>query len=416
MNLPKFTCKSELRSYLSEKDLVGIDAEYSKATLALVSKFEAKGAHLSKWWVMTPTEWSCPSCKRKKAEIVRLNRHNYLMCQLHEHHDHMKDLVKKTFTRISSSKKIVVADELAERFAIKTSFALSAYDNTVVCSDCNEADKNAKKVAKTHTDFSFSPTEIGKLIIPTPNQEHKINTEVAKKIWEDGKSIFELRLKMVNYLAKTAAENNHWYQPSETSARMTERYANHWFRRYGLKDLDLDPQKILYTPAVFKGESSSWRLKNNPALSQSPADGELQHLIGTRGNFWKKVGDDWRCEGCGRAKYECIRPSRKNPWVFEVKNMSFFNEEAERWFENKLTCNDCSVVATHMGLEAANGKEIPFPSSLISFNELMKVVIPRSHSLHNINNERANDIIFRIMERVENETYYASDRCAVEFP
>lgn len=416
MSFIKFTSEQQLKEYLSENDLIGIDAEYSPSTLRLVNKFKAKGAHLNKWWVMTPAEWACPSCKRKKLEIVRLNRHGYLMCQLHEHHDHMKDLVKKVFTEISSSKEVVVADELAEKFAIKTSFALSAYDNTVICSDCNEADKNAKNVAGTHPDFSYSPKEIGELIEIKPNEEHKINVGIAKEIWEEGKLIFGLRMKMINYLAKVAAENKHWYQPSERSAKATERITQHWFRNYGLLDIDSEPEKLLYTSVVFKGNSSSWRTKTNSTISRRPTNGELQHLVKIRGNFWKKVDDIWHCPCCMRAKQECIRPSKKNPWVFEVKNMSFFDYSAARWSETELVCNDCSTAASHMGIEAADGKEIPFPSSLISIIELMKIVIPRPYSLHNINNEVANDTIFTLKERIVSGTYYLSERCSDEFP
>lgn len=416
MPFTKFTSEQNLKEYLTENDLMGLDAEYSPSTLRLIHKFEAKGAHLNKWWVMTSTEWVCPSCKRKKSDIVRLNRHGYLICQLHEHHDHMKDLVKKVFTEISSSKEIVVADELAEKFAIKTSFALSAYDNTVICSDCNEADKNAKKIANTHPDFSYSPKEIGDLIEPKPNEEHKINEEIAKKIWVEGEAIFNLRMKMINYLAKVAAENKHWYQPSEQSAKRTEIIAKNWFRNYGLSEISIEPEKLLYTSVVFKGNSSSWRTKVNPTISRRPTSGELQHLIKTRGSFWKKVEDTWYCPCCGRAKQECIRPSKKNPWIFEIKNMSFFNLNSDRWHESQLVCNDCSTVATHMGIEAADGKEIPFPSSLISFTELMKIVIPRAYSLHNINNKIADDMIFNLKERIENGVYYLSERCSQEFP
>jgi rubredoxin len=416
MELPKFTSKEELIEHLSNNDLSGIDAEYSKSTLRLVKKFKAKGAHLNKWWVMTPSDWMCPSCKRKKSEIVRLNRHGYLTCQLHEHHDHMKDLVKKVFTDLSSSKKVVVADEMAEKFAIKMSFSLSAYDNTVICSDCNGADTNAKSIAKTHPDFSFSPKEIGDFVVSKPNEEHKVNKEVAVKIWNEGKAIFNLRIKMVNYIANIAAENNHWYQPSEQSAKETERIAGFWFRRYGLLDIDHSPEKLLYNPVVFKGKLSSWRYKNNSSLSAIPTDGELQHLISTRGNFWKKVSDNWECPCCGRLKFDCIRPSQNNPWVFEVKNMLFFNLSAERWAENVLVCNDCSVVANQMGLEAAaKVKEISFPSSLISFVETMKIVIPRPHSLHNINNEIADNLIFNLAERIEEDTFHLSESCNREF-
>lgn len=87
----------EFKLSISNIDLNGIDSEYTFSTRNLVAHFKAQGAHLNKWWVMTPVDWICPCCKRRKSEIVRLNKHNYLTCQLHEHHDHMKEVVKSIF-------------------------------------------------------------------------------------------------------------------------------------------------------------------------------------------------------------------------------------------------------------------------------------------------------------------------------
>ena len=91
------TAFEEFKAYLANRDLDGIDSEHTHSTLTLVKSFNASGPHMNRWWVMTPVNWSCVCCKRTKAEIVRLNKNNYLTCQLHEHHDHMKDVVKGLF-------------------------------------------------------------------------------------------------------------------------------------------------------------------------------------------------------------------------------------------------------------------------------------------------------------------------------
>ncbi|WP_050560177.1 MULTISPECIES: hypothetical protein [Acinetobacter] len=59
-----------------------------------------------------------------------------------------------------TQKDHIVADELSEKFAIKTAFSLSAYDNTAVCFDYNKVDADVKKIVKAHKYFSFSPREI----------------------------------------------------------------------------------------------------------------------------------------------------------------------------------------------------------------------------------------------------------------
>lgn len=149
--------EEEFRSSLFDRDLDGLGSEFTYTTRMLVNSFKADGAHLNKWWVMTPINWSCPCCKRAKSEIVRLNKNNFLTRQLHEHHDHMEQIVKSLFEKFSTQRNQVVADKLSEKFAVKTAFSLSAYDNTVICFDCNKADTDAKKIVGANKYFSFSP-------------------------------------------------------------------------------------------------------------------------------------------------------------------------------------------------------------------------------------------------------------------
>jgi hypothetical protein len=132
------------------------------------------------------------------------------MCRLVEHHDHMKDLLLRKFQSISASLQRVLADEAAEDFAKRSAPMVSAYDNTVICNDCNNADTAAKKLVKAHSSFSFSPQEILAFVIAAPNAEHRIDQAVATRIWEENRSTFELRVKIVERIAEIAAKNEHW--------------------------------------------------------------------------------------------------------------------------------------------------------------------------------------------------------------
>lgn len=407
MMLPRFKSQDELLKYLESQNLHGIDSEFSGATKALVNAFDAKGVHVNRWWVMTPFDWRCPSCRRKKHQIVRLNRHGFLTGQLHEHHDHMKDRVKKRFAEISVSRKTIVADELAERFAIRTAYGLSAYDNTVICSDCNHADSSAKAAANTHADFSYSPAEILAFVRPRDNTApHEIDEAVATRIWMEGRDLFQLRLNMVDQVAELASKNCHWYQPSEITSARTERIAEWWFRRYGLDELSHasgeDPEKYLYNPVVFSGELSSWRMKNIKPNKLIPTERDIQHLVATRGSFWKKVGDDWRCPCCGRSKGDCVRPSKKNPWVFEIKNKLLFSSEEprHRFFEH--ICDDCANTANHLGREAAGAlsQTLEYPSSLVALSELRSIVISRPHSPHAVDNTEVDALLPQLVDRL----------------
>jgi hypothetical protein len=89
----------------------------------------------------------------------------------------MKDLLVKKFERISAGLDRVVANESAKEFAKRSASMISAYDNMVICQDCNNADAEAKRLAGAHSSFSYSPNEIKAFIIVAPNKEHEIDKE-----------------------------------------------------------------------------------------------------------------------------------------------------------------------------------------------------------------------------------------------
>lgn len=406
MGYQNFNSVEEIKDYLAENNFDGIDSEYSKQTLELINEFKSKGADLNKWWVMTPVYWECPACGRAKSQIVRLNKHGYLTCHLHAHHDHMKDYVKQRFEYLASQRETVVADEDSERFALKTSYAISAYDNTVICSDCNEVDKEAKIAVGTHPYFSFSPSEIKKFVIPSNNAKHGINIEIAKKIWEQGQSIFQSRLELAEHLANIAAENKNWYQRSYKSAKETERAAYSWFRRYGIDSLSSEPEKLLYTTQRFKGDYDSWRKKRYP-IKSPPSPKEIEKLIAVRGKFWKRCSMDWICPCCGRNKEESIQISNKKTWSFRHIQKYFYDSTSLRRYSMKEVCNECSNSATLLAQEALSiaNKQIETASHLISIDELRSVVIARPNSKHNIDNEKADELLLVLLERLYSNDY-----------
>ncbi|MDD9158521.1 hypothetical protein PVK64_20380 [Aliivibrio sp. S4TY2] len=390
---------------LQERDLDGIDSEFSFSTRELIRKYDADGAHLNRWWVMTPVTWKCPSCCRTKDQIVRLNKNKYLTCQLHEHHDHMKDVVKELFESFSIKQEVIVADALSEKFAIKTAFSLSAYDNTVVCFDCNKADADAKKIVQAHRYFSFSPKQIGEFVIVTPNEDHRIDPIKAMQVWKEAESIFTIRMQMAEKFARIAAEKKDWYQPSLETATNIVRKARWHFERHGVTKINkYEPEKVLYTPEPFKGKNSSWREKNNPQIWQKPNSKQLEHLASTRGKFWNRYQANWVCPCCNRNKLTCVRPSKKNAWVLEIKSGPMFDVvSSEVNYQAEPMCIDCLNTALNLGREAMKetGINIDFPSSVICIEVLKQIILIRPHSQHNYLNEKINSVIPMLMQRVK---------------
>lgn len=398
--------QSEFRASLANRDLTGLDSEFSYSTRRLIELFKADGAHLNRWWVMTPINWVCPSCKRAKSEIVRLNKNNFLTCQLHEHHDHMKEVVKSLFESYSTRKDLVIADEQSERFAIKAAFSLSAYDNTIICFDCNKVDADAKKLVKAHRFFSFSPREIAEFVKASPNNEHQINELNARQVWERVEPVFHLRMEMAQKFAMIAAEKRDWYQRSESTAKQIENHAKYLFRYHGLLEIEKhEPERLLYNTEPFKGENSSWRKKKNPVVEKRPSSNEMSHLIATRGKYWNRYDDNWICPCCFRKKYDCVRPSKKNPWVLEIKSAPLFlDDKMEINPSPKPMCADCIDTAINLGREILKESDlhVEYPSSIITFSEISNIIVPRPHSKHEFKNDLIDSMIFTIVERVVN--------------
>lgn len=185
--------------------LIGLDGAMSPQTVRLVEKFGAKKADMTLWWAMTPQSWVCPACDRSKPELVRLNKNGDLMCRLVEHHDHMGDVLQTQFQRHSVSRDKVVATDLAEEFAKRSAAMVSAYDNTIICNDCNNADPRAKKIIGAPDDFSFSPAEIRQFISVRANEPHEILPDEATRVWKSCAPSFTLRMEIIDRIAEIAA-------------------------------------------------------------------------------------------------------------------------------------------------------------------------------------------------------------------
>ncbi|MDX1258059.1 hypothetical protein [Vibrio parahaemolyticus] len=399
----KFSSIEEVVNYLDSNDLQGLDSEYSYRSKELVKQFLATGMDLNRWWVLTPVNWVCPSCQRTKPEIVRLNQHNYLTGHLHQHHDHMTDYVKKEFTKISESMNVVVADLVAERFVERTAFALSAYDPTIICSDCNSADADAKKLLRLPQEFSFSPSEISRFIISKANEKPYIDKLKAQEVWKECEPMFYERQRLVKEIAGIAAKNKHWYQPSQVTARYVERSSDIWIEKYGLDSLGIIPyEQTLYSTNKFKGRTDSWRKNKYRKYVNPPTEGQINHLIALRGDSWNKAGENWQCAVCDRKKVQCVTQTNKGEWRFSFSQRRFFSLSDEIMRHD--VCGCCGIVATNFAKEVkakCGLTEVIGSISFVTLEELKKLVIPRPNQKHKVNNEYAEYLIPILAERIK---------------
>lgn len=405
-NTVKFTSIAELNEYLKQNYLSGLDSELSPYLLKLKKQFDADDIHINSWWVLTSRDWKCPVCNRSKSDIVKINKHNHLSGHLHEHHDHMKDLVEKKFNEISSSRHEVIADKLSEKFIQRLSFGFSAFDNTIICVDCNNADKEAKKIIKSHKDFSFAPSDISLFINISNNKEHEIDIKMAQKVWNDQKDIFYERMKLIESICTLASYNNHWYKPSQTTALQIERIGQHFIKLYNLHNLNVYPPiSTLYMTNKYATKNDNWRV-NKKITTTIPTAGEIQHLININGSTWNSLDEMWQCPVCSRSKQECIQKSKKGNLFFKTWHKDFFNHTKINWCEAiKNVCNECHDTFINLHKEIDKQSELSSSSKFVSYEELKAIIIVKANTPHKINNKNVEQLLPTLIKRFENDIY-----------
>jgi rubredoxin len=389
--------------------LPSLDGAQSPQTRDLVTTLSARGVDMNTWWVMTPMEWTCSACGRSKRDIARLNQKGELMCHLVEHHDHVQDLLEKRFQEISSTQDVVVANGGAKRFALRAAPMVSAYENTVICSDCNTADPDAKRGVGADKNFSFSAAEIRKFVRARPNAPHKdLDLPTAQMIWEGHRSNFQLRLKIIDRIAQIAATNEHWFQESArgSSPRLIETMGRHIVSGY----VNTTHEAILHLSGKRRSNltatPATWRTRQYPPCKCPPSDKEVEHMAKVEcEKVWNSVPDQWSCEACHRSKREVVRPSKQLPWSFNVAHRRLCDPALPGSTQKYWLCEDCCWVARELGREAAriaNASDNSY-SMHVTLEELASIIEPRPHAMHVILNDLAELIVHTVVDRLSED-------------
>lgn len=393
---------TEFLQRVANGTITELDGVMSPATMALIEQHAAIGVDMTSWWSYTAPTWVCSGCGRPKRDLVRLNHKGELMCRLVEHHDHMRDLLVARFRSLSTARREVVANDIAEQFAKRSATMVSAYDNTIICEDCNSADANAKRMVGTHPDFSFSPGQLRRFVEPEPNQPHKISASVATTIWKENEETFMLRLKIIDRIADIAASNAHWFEPQPFGNHpdTIESWAIGVARRYDAADSlgELCGPKRRQKLA----NPSDWR-KTQHKLIDPPSQGDIEHVarVSCR-KAWDAVGEDWHCPACKRSKTEIVRPTNQFPWGFHTGSRYFLDHAARRGASEAVVCFDCVDVRLKAGMEikhAVSCDEEEVSLSIMSLDELASIIIARPHSRHHVDGRIFEALLPKLVSR-----------------
>ncbi|MBI2240791.1 MAG: hypothetical protein HYU59_08315 [Magnetospirillum gryphiswaldense] len=318
----------------------GLDGPWEPQMKRLAAKLGATGFDLNRWWLITPPDWTCPCCHRGKAAIARLNKHSKLMGHLVEHHDHMEDEVKRIYTDLISKKLWPDADEKGREFAKRVKGIVAAFEHAIICQDCNNADRHAKKAVGTHPAFSFSPPELERIVRTPPDD---LDVSVAEKTWKAQERSFAMRLKIVSRICEIALENEHWYQKTSVydTPEFIERNAEAKISAagYEISFLRLFTYTTLFTERPQNANPvDRWLRRKASGLGREPTENELQ-LVKTRNKGdWDAVPDDWSCPCCERAKRQIVQPSKDHKFSFLVGRDWRHGRDVRVYI-----CNECKI-------------------------------------------------------------------------
>ncbi|OWK20883.1 hypothetical protein AJ88_25120 [Mesorhizobium amorphae CCBAU 01583] len=248
-----------------------------------------------------------------------------LLCELEVHHDHLADRAGRLFEELNpltDDKEAAVQRSKAKSAMLQL---VERFERTPVCIDCNLADNRAKALLGEEVDrhFTFSPKEIATFIVVTNNHIHGIDVDKVREIWMRVKADFEDRLDFAERMGKRFAKGKNRRESAPSRV-------NFW----------MDEPSVVWEQfcraTLGRGNSVGWRLiersvsrdavgksakRKVSAPSRPPTDAEYAGIeVQNRGQkHWPKVGEDWTCGCCQRAKRQICRKSRNSgEWTAKI--------------------------------------------------------------------------------------------------
>ncbi|MGE0118973.1 MAG: hypothetical protein AB7S71_07895 [Dongiaceae bacterium] len=394
-NLPD----QKLFEFLKERVPPGLDGVWHPQTIALAQKFRVAAFDLNRWWCLTPTDWACPGCNRGKPDIVRVNQHGELMCHLVEHHDHMGRYIEKCLADHVGRLPAFFATTNSERFARRSAPAISAFDRTIICEDCNVVDTRAKKQVQAHPDFSFTARDIRKFVIARPNQPHEIDSAKLREVWTFREEQLGRRFELAQRIAELAATNEHWYEQAEHRhhADSVEHHAKLNAIFYALRqwDVDISQFESVSAPKPIRVSSvKGWRRNKRLKADKPPNAQELRYAADvTHSAHYAKLPDDWTCPWCQRSKNQCVRPSKQFKYSFSFHERWVIDLQSGK--KSKVViCQDCADVRVQIAKEANADTKTVQPI------DVMSIIRPEPHAQHGLASDAKIDaVVSRIADR-----------------
>lgn len=392
-------------------DVTSLDGAESPLSKRIAAHHGAAEFEMNSNWVGTPQTWECPCCARSKFQISRIGKKGQVLAKLVVHHDHMGEAMKAAFHSAFEAAGTNVEQVNGLKLVEHMGRAFAAYEEVLVCEDCNNADAEAKKIADSPPYFSFSLGQIRRFIIAGEQRPHQIDGAQARLAWQEARAAYELRMKLITAVARAAATDAHWYEPH---ARTAEPIPVFGISRIGVEQEIsqwVSPEPLLKALGASRKIStpnlSRWR-QNTQKPGKAPPENYLAMLRSeeSHGRSWDSLPEDWCCPICQRKKHELVYVGERGKVIFAIKLATGRGS----WVAFKKICNHCESTLMSLkreGVEIA-GKQTRDSYSFVEPEELSSIISARPHSAHVIDRTKAENllelVIRRISEAAQSET------------
>lgn len=260
-------------------------------------------------WICSSQAWRCPCCGRDKYQVSRIGTQGQILAKLVVHHDHMGEALKAAFHSEFEAAGTNTAQVDGRRLVERIGAAFAAYEEVLVCEDCNNADTRAIKLAGKPAFFSFSPGQIRQFIRSRNHSPHEVDVNAAIQLWHAAKPAYELRMRLIHEVAHAAATDSHWYEPYAYTMKPIPVLGNRpgddailkWASITSVCDA-LGPK-----PKAKARNLSRWRTIA-PKPGRDLPKNFLAMLLSddVRAHIWESVADGWHCPICRRSKRETV--------------------------------------------------------------------------------------------------------------
>lgn len=384
-------------------EITSIDGVKSAGSRRIIEKHGDRPFEMNSNWICSAQDWVCPCCGRSKIDVSRVGAKEQILAKLVIHHDHMGEVMEEEFRASFVGEGIETPQIEGQRLVECMGNAFAAYEEVLICEDCNNADANAKKLVGAPRYFSFSIGQMRQFIRATPNESHVIDEEEAKRVWSQAKPAYELRMRLIREVAHAAATDSHWYEPYKRTAIAVPMIG--YDRRVGVGRLTewmsiddlceaLGRQAKLHDANLAKWRTTKAKIgkplpPNFLALLQSS-----EHLA----KKWDGVSDEWRCPVCARSKYELVYVGEQGKIRFHLVPTS----GRGGWAQTKTICNHCQSTIMSLKLELSKhlGHTPRDSYGFVSPGELAGILVARPHSSHLIKTGAAAELFELALNRL----------------